>query len=1040
MTLSDFSIRRPVFAWMAMIALMFFGVLSYQKLGVAMLPEISFPEVTIHVSWPSAAPEVMETQIVDPIEQSVIAVEGVTDIEANMRQGFANIKLTFDPNKDLDAALQETNAKLRSVSLPSDVSPPTIDKINTDDNPILWVAVTTNKRSFHDLIDYVDLHLRSRFEVLPGVGSLVLGGWEDRSLRVWVDNDKLTKNQLTILDVKNTLKLENQDVAAGYLEGDQQQKNLRVLGQPFDPASFGQIPVSTRGGQRIYNSTIKLSDVAQVEDGLDDVRSQARSNGAISLGVGVQKLHGANDVEIGKAVVALVAQLNKELAATGDSDIHLIVNYDGTHNTARAIQETEFTLIESVIITGIVCWIFLGSWSSTFNVLLSIPTSVLGTFIVLNALGFTLNLFTLLGISLAIGIVVDDAIMVLENIVRHFHTGLSARSASLLGAREITFAATAATFAVAVIFAPIIFVGGIVGKLMFQFGTTISVAVILSLLEAITLTPMRCSQFMTRRQDESWLSVRVNILLSQWARRYRSLLELCLRWRWVTIGISVLLFGISCGIAPFLNKEAFPKQDVGVLLVKFQTPVGSSLTFTATKAAKLEALYKTEPTIDHYFINCGGFAGGETNQGISFVSLKDRSLRKETQSQISDRLRDTLAKDPEMSKPNCLMTFIDVSGSVGGAKRGTGIELSVRGPDFEVLKAKVEALTERYAKSGFMTDIDTDFRDGVTEVHVLPDRERASAAGVTVQQIADTVNAAIGGIRIGKFTFGTRRDDVRMRLIPEQWQNLNDISRLYLRSESGDLIPLNTVAFIKPEKKLLSITREMRERAINIYANVASDKSTTTALDFAKTEAGKILPSGYHIVEVGASKDLTDNIKAVGLLFALAILVIYMTLAVQFNSFLNPLAIMVAVPFTFTGALLGLAVTHSTINLYSGIGMIVLMGIAAKNSILLVEFFNQQQYIHGKSLLNSILDGAPIRLRPILMTSTATVASMLPLVFGIGPGSEVRTSLGIVVISGVIVSTLFSLLVVPCVYSLLAPLEGNTRKAEQELDAAGRSI
>ena len=488
MTVSEIAIRRPVFAWMLMAALMFFGAICFFQLGVSQLPEATQPVLTISASWTGAAPEVMETEIVNPIEQAVISVQGIEDIESDMRQGTASIKLTFYATKDIDAALQETNSKLRSVKLPNDVLPPTISKINTDDSPIMWLAVTSTKRSFKDVVTYVDLHLRDKFLVIPGVGNIFLGGWSDRNLRVWVDNNKLLANQLTILDIRNTLKMENNETSSGYLENGQNDANVRTMGEALTPEQMGDTLITQRGGQRIYHSTIHLRDVATIEDGLADTRNFARSDGKVTLGVGIQKQHGENDVKVGLAVRAFVDQINKDLSQT-DPDLNIFINYDGTRFTSQAINETELTVLLSVIITGFVCWAFLGSWTSTFNVLLSIPTSALGTFIVMWMLGFTLNFFTLLGMSLAIGIVVDDAIMVLENIVRHFHMGKTARQAALDGAREITFAATAATISVIMVFVPVLFVTGFIGVFLFQFGMTISTAVGLSLLEAITLTP-----------------------------------------------------------------------------------------------------------------------------------------------------------------------------------------------------------------------------------------------------------------------------------------------------------------------------------------------------------------------------------------------------------------------------------------------------------------------------------------------------------------------------------------------------------------------
>ncbi len=658
----------------------------------------------------------------------------------------------------------------------------------------------------------------------------------------------------------------------------------------------------------------------------------------------------------------------------------------------------------SVLVTGLVCWAFLGSWSSTFNVLLSIPTSALGTFIVMNLLGFTLNFFTLLGMSLAIGIVVDDAIMVLENIVRHFHMGKTARQAALDGAREITFAATAATISVIAVFIPVLLVNGMVGVFLFQFGMTISTAVGLSLLEAITLTPMRCSQFLTAREDESRFAIFVNRVFSAFARAYRRTLALSLEHRWKIVSGALGLFLLSLSSVLLINKEFLPIQDIGVFIIQYQTPVGSSLGFTSAKAAQLEAILKDEPSIGHYFVNIGGFGGGETNKGISFISLKDRGERKESQQQVMDFIRDEITK----KIPDDFKAFlINPSGNFGGAKRGTNIELSVRGGDYAVLKEKVAEMTKRFA-----------------------------ASGVNVQDIADTINTAIGGVRQGKFTNGIRRYDVRMRLRPEQWRTRADIDKLLIRTGYGELIPLSSVTRITEEKSLLTITREMRERAINIYANAATGKSLDQVMVFARQTARDVLPDGYRLNEVGSSKDVIDAFKSFIFTLVMGLLISYMVLAVQFNSFIHPVPVMIALPFSLTGAFLSLLLTHNSLNLYSFIGIIVLMGITLKNSILLVEFFNKQRRDHGRPLREAILEGGPIRLRPIVMTSTATVAASIVPALGIGPGAEVRVSMAVVIIGGVCISTLFSLIVVPCLYDILAPKEDKSLHVRQELDAA----
>ena len=538
---------------------------------------------------------------------------------------------------------------------------------------------------------------------------------------------------------------------------------------------------------------------------------------------------------------------------------------------------------------------------------------------------------------------------------------------------------------------------------------------------------------MTAKEDEYRFAVFVNRAFAAFAAWYGRALAFSLNHRWKIVGGALALFALSLLSVKLIKKEFMPTQDIGVFLIRYQTPVGSSLSFTRSKAVQMEKIFAENPSVSHYFVNVGGFEGGETNKGIAFVSLKDRGERTQSQEQIMDWTRDEIKK----RIPNDFEAFmINPSGDFGGAKRGTNLELSVRGPDYGVLKEKVAEMTKRFAASGLMTDIDTDFRDGVTEVHVEPDRAKAAASGVSVQDIADTINTAIGGVRQGYYTNGIRRYDVRIRLLPEQWQTTSDIDKLLIRTSYGELIPLSSVTKVTEEKKLLTITREMRERAINIYANTATGKSLDEAMEFARKTAKDVLPDGYRLAEVGASKDVIDTFVKFVFIFVGSLLFSYMVLAILFNSFVHPIPVMIALPFSLTGAFLSLLLTHNSLNLYSFIGMVVLMGITLKNSILLVEFFNKQRREHGRSIRDAILIGGPIRLRPIIMTSTATVAASIVPALGIGPGAEVRVSMAVVIIGGVCVSTLFSLLVVPCLYDLMAPVKDSSQQIRQELDLA----
>jgi HAE1 family hydrophobic/amphiphilic exporter-1 len=1026
MTVSDFSIRRPVFAWMLMSALVIFGSICLMRLGISQLPDITFPVLTVNITWPGAAPQLMESEIVDKVEEAMISLQGIKNIDSVIRQGRAMIKLEFVHNRSIDAALQEANARLRSVEMPSGVEPPTILKINFDDQPFLWLAVLSS-RPLPELVKYVDLNLRDKFQIIPGVGDIMLAGWSGRNLRVWVDNEKLRQYELTILDVKRTLEAEHVEVASGYLEGRGQELNVRVMGEGLTPEEVAGLRITQRGEARIFNSNIRVKDVARVTDGLNDIRQISRVNGQDTIGLGIRKQKGYNEVAVGRAVKKRVEELNRELPA----DIRIQVNYDGSHFTEEAVQETEFTLVLSAIITGLVCWFFLGSLRSTFNVLISIPTSVLGTFIVMYFMDFTLNFFTLLGLSLAIGIVVDDAIMVLENITRHFHMGKTSETAARDGAREITFAAVAATVAVVAIFLPVLLLNGVVGTMLFQFGLTISAAAALSLVEAVTLTPMRCAQFMTAKEDESRLSQWVNHIFYKFAEFYGSVLQRVLNHRWKVVLGSMAIFVLTVaylvlagmGKLPGLRFEFSPSQDASVAMMKFKTPVGSSLEFTSARIKQVEDYLMKQPYVRTYFANAGGLEGSEINSGIAFVSLVPPSERKMSQQEILRLFRDEFKKIPDLKT-----TVIDLTQGDFSPDEALGMKLAMRGPDYAVLKEKCDELVKKCEHTGMIVDLDTDFQSGSLEAQLIPDRAKAAAANVTISEIVNTVNAAMGGVRVGKYTNGERRYDTRMRLELQQCRQVEDLSRLMVRTTYGEMIPITDVTRIQTVPTLLTISRSNRQRSISITGNIAPGASQAVAVQEALRLGKEIVPVGYDISVAGGSQAAAESFQALPFMLILGIVVSYMVLGVQFNSFIHPFTVLISLPFTLVGVVLALVVTHQSFNLYSGIGIILLMGIVKKNSILLVEFFNKQRYERGKTLLEAILSGGPIRLRPIVMTSTATSAAAIPAALGIGPGAEVRIPLAVAVLGGVIVSTGFTLLVVPCVYSLMAGLERHKRK------------
>jgi hydrophobe/amphiphile efflux-1 (HAE1) family protein len=1041
MTLSDLSIRRPVFAWMLMAGLILFGAISLGRLGVSDLPEIDFPVLTINLQWAGAAPEILETSIVDPIEEAVISSQGLRNITSFIEQGQASIILEFELGRPIDAALTEVQSKVSSVKLPYDtttqaatqtvqpVAQPILTKDNPEEQPILILSVSGKDKTLHDLVTYVDLVLHDEFQIVPGVGEIVLAGYNVRNLRVWVDNEKLKLLQLTLLDVQTALQQEQVEVAAGYLENSKREMNVRAMGEGLTPEQVGNIQIKRRGTELIYRSPIHIKDVARVEDGLDDIRRIAVTGGHPVVGLGIKKQPGANSVAVARAVKQKLEEVKRHLPPGFD----LQVVYDRTQHIEEAIQETLFTLLLSALVTAAVCYLFLGTWSSTLNVLLSIPTSVLGTFIILYFLGFTLNFFTLLGLSLAIGIIVDDAIMVLENIVRHREMGQGRVLAAQIGAREITFAAVAATVAILAIFLPVAFMRGIVGKYFYQFGVTIAAAVALSLLEAITLTPMRCSQLLedpSHRRGLAWLMDRVFHGLS---RVYRFFLRICVDHPWLVLLAATILFAFSLRFLALLPKELIPAQDESSFLVRIQTAVGSSIQLTQRKLEECEAIIATHPEVARVFGEVGGFIqrtgasdgnliDAQVNVGTIYVTLKPKNERKLTQQELGDRLRSELDK---LGGLKVALQDLSIRGFTTG--RGFPIEFSVRGQDYKVLREQVAKITGEMKKSGYFVDLDTDFRDGMPEVRVFPDRFAANACAMPIQNIANTIAVAIGGVAQSQFTNGDRRYDIRVRLEGGERVKPEDIQKLFVRTNSNEYMPITSVAHFQTVPTYQTLGRRMRERAITVFANVASGKSQAAALAEARKIADRNVLHGYRVYWSGGAAAFEETFGSLEFALWVGIVIAYMVLASQFNSFVHPLTVLLALPFSLSGALLALWLTHQSINLYSMIGLVLLMGIAKKNSILLVEFANQKRHLEGLPVREALLEAGPIRLRPILMTSVATLAAALPPALAIGPGSESRIPMAITILGGVTVSTFFTLLVVPAAYRVLARLERKPR-------------
>ncbi len=1019
MNLIDLSIRRPVFAWVLMFALIVFGAISMNRMGISQLPDIDFPVLSISVAFEGAAPEVVEAEIIDPIEEELLNIEGIKEMRSSASQGSGRVTLEFNIDRNVDVALQEVQAALSQLRLPPGIDPPVIRKSNPEEDPIMWVSVFGDAE-LRDMLNWADTYLLDQLRFLPGIGEVSVGGFSERNLRIWVDTKALNHHYLTITDVIDALNTQHLESAAGQFVQGKRELRVRWLGEAEDVKEVEKIQILRRGGQRIHDAQIFIRDVAKVEDGLSDVRRLARVDGKQAVSISVKKQRGTNEVDIAKRVHAKLA----EIKGSFPKGFQYRVNVDFTRSTEATVNLTVEKLWTAAIITILICFLFLGSLPAAVNILFSIPTSIVGTFTILYFSGFTLNLFTLLALTLSISIVVDDAIMLLENIVRHYRMGKNSAKAASDGSKEVLPAAIAATLAVVAVFLPVVFMEGIVGKFFFQFGVTMCAAVLLSLLEAVTITPMRAAAFLSSEPKVSKLEHFLDQLFEGLAHRYQKVLRSTLKWKWTVTIVSLIFFAISMVLITKVRQEFVPAQDQDLILTSLQTPPGTSLEETSRTVALAEQILANNKYVQGYFVSIGG-GGGASNVNTAFmpVALYPRAERDKGHTAIMADLREEFKKIPKLR-----VTMRDMSARNLSTGRQNPLAINLRGPDLDVLEQKTQELWKRLEEEKLAVDLDTDYKKGIPELVITPNRKAMSERGVSVDAVGAILSAGIGGVRQGRYTADGRRYDIRFKFKDELIRSPADFKKLYVRNLVGNLIPMSQLVDINEGKAIQSITRVNRQRAISLFGNIAPGQSQAKVLERAAQISREILPTGYSFALEGASAGFSSSFASLTSALLVGILVAYLILAVQFNSFIHPISVLIALPFSVTGALVALWMFDISLNLFSFIGLIVLMGIAKKNSILLVEFTNQVRHRGTTSIFDALTEACPVRLRPILMTSVATVAAAAPLVVGHGIGSETRVPMGLSIIGGTIISTLLTLFVVPALYLILSKLESKKKE------------
>lgn len=1020
MWLADTSIRRPVFATMVILGLVILGVVSYPRIGVDLFPKVEFPIVNISTTLKGASPEVVDIDLTDKVEEAVNTINGVKTITSTSTEGRSTVIVEFNLERDIDLAVQDVREKIAAIRnrLPEDIDEPVIEKVDPDANPVIWIALT-GERSIRELSTYADEILKEQLQRINGVGAIRIAGLRLREVRVWLDRDKLAAYRISAHDVLIALQRENIELPGGRIEGEFKEYLIKVKGEFTNVQEFNDLIVG------FYNGTaIRLKDVGRAEDGMAEKRSVTRFNRVPSIGLGIQKQSGTNTLEVTDRIKKEIENIRKSLPA----GMKLEISFDQSHFIKRSIEEVQFHLLYGGFFASIAVLLFLRSIRVTIISAIAIPTSIISTFAIMNVFGFTFNNMTMLGLSLSVGILIDDAIIVIENIQRHIEKGMGIREAASFATSEIGLAVMATTLAIVVIFLPVAFMKGIIGMFFFQFALTVVFAILVSLFVSFTLTPMLSSKFL-KVHTSSHTSTSVFKHLSDWLEKqykkveesYRRLLSIAIEHRAIVIVSAVIIFILSLYITKFLGKEFLPSEDQSRFVARLEAPKDYSIDQIEGMFKKAEEIVLATPEIMTIFYGQGTF--GEVHKGTMFIGLKPKSERTRSQQEIMADMRKQFRQIPGIKG-----TAEDVS-LVGGGQRMVPIQYSIRGRNLEELNGYSKQIVSEFSKLSGIVDVDTSLEAGKSEVKVYIDRNKAADLGVDIATVAETINFLIGGeVDITRFKDEARgrRYDVKMRLNPENRKDPDDIGRLFVRSKDGRMIELSNIVEIKEGGGPSVINRVDRQRAITLFANLEG-KPLGQAKEELDNIAVKILPPDY----TGSHKGMADMMgESFGyLMFALILGVIlaYMVLASQFESFIHPITVLLSMPFSFIGAFAALLITGMTLNIFSFIGLILLMGLVKKNAILLVDYTNTLR-AKGMERKEAILTAGPVRLRPILMTTFAMVFGMMPIALGIGEGSETRAPMAIATIGGLLTSLFLTLVVIPVVYDVFDDLWGRFKR------------
>jgi len=1008
MNLPEISINRHVLAYMLSGVLVLFGVVSYERIGVDRNPSIEFPMITVSTALPGANPEIIDASVTNIIESAVNSIPGIEHIESTSNPGVSIVAIRFALEKSVDVAFNDVQAKVNQVlrKLPTDADPPVVAKVEFGSMPIIWLTLSGD-RTLQQLNLYASNIIKKRLETIDGVGEVRIGGSRPRTIRINLDTTRMAAYHITSQDVIAAFQRQHVQLPGGFMANGSKDDLIKLDTEFHNINDLAGMIVANRLGL-----DIKLKDIAKVKDGLADYRSLARYNGKPTVGIGIVKIANTNTVAI---VDEVKRRLDKEVIPQLPPGMHIGIATNDADLITDIIEGLKSHLIEGTLLAALVVWLFLKNLRSTLIVSAAIPVSLLGAVAVMYFAGYTFNIMTMLGLLLLIGVVVDDAIVVLENIyrTREENASLDRVNAAKQGTRQVVFAVLAASLTLVAIFAPVIFMQGIIGQFFKSFAVVVTVGVLVSLFVSLTLTPMLCSRYLSIPKQHGRLYRYLDSAFQAMDNSYRWLIDLSLKHRWKVVVMTVAVVMSSGYFFGHIGKGFMPDEDESRFMVTFKTPTGSSIDYTAERLTKVEAVLKSHPEIRSFFTLVGSDNGGNVSSGTAIVRMVPKGERNIRQSALMMIVQQELNQIPG------IQAFASQIPMVGGA-RGEPLQFSLVGPDLYKVAALADSLKKNLSADSDMGQVDMTLVLDLPQVSLEMARSRLASLGIAPVDVAQAINVLGGGMDIAKYNDvpgDGERYDVRLKAGDGQVVKPADLSRLYVRAANGEMIRLDNLARLNSGVGPATISRYDLQYSANFFATPSVAEGD--AAQKLEQHVSKLhLPLGYKVRLKGRAEEFAKTAGYMLLAFVMAIVLVYMVLASQFNSFIQPLIIMVAQPLAIIGGVFGLWVMNHSLNIYSMIGLVLLIGLVAKNSILLVDLTNQLRG-QGRGIKEALLEACPIRMRPVVMTSLTVILAMLPAAIGIGAGSDTNGPLAVAVIGGMISSTLLTLVVVPAVYSLV---------------------